>query len=390
MILDEFPSVEEFYKTYWNQKPFVVRAAIDAAVFDNLIDGDSLAALSLEEDVKSRVVVSAPEGGKWTCDHGPFDENHFSTLGETHWSLLVQNVEQYHTDTAQLLQHFNFAPRWLMDDVMVSYSEIGGSVGPHTDSYHVFLVQGQGRRQWTIGTQAMHDEDCIEGLDLKVLKTGVQGETVEVSMSDVIYLPPHFAHEGVTIEESLTFSVGFLGPRLSDLMIEYGYYLASNEETDERYSGQGLDAKSAAFTIAPETKNKIQDNLIDGIRSNDFAAWLATYFSTPTYDDVENIEGREEVLSADELIERLNSGDCLHRPDYIKLSITKADGGMFNLSAYGAIYKLSSKHEKFIHWLNDGHRIKAENVDALGGIGLLSDILTLLYNQNIIFFEGAD
>ena len=127
MILNEFPSTDDFYKTYWGKKPFIVRGAIDQDLFDDLIDGDSLAGLSLEEDIKSRLVITEPENNKWICHHGPFPEDKFSTLGDSNWNLLVQNVEQYHPETAQLLSAFNFSPRWLMDDIMVSYSATGGS-----------------------------------------------------------------------------------------------------------------------------------------------------------------------------------------------------------------------------------------------------------------------
>ena len=270
-ILGKFPNAEDFYKTYWGCKPFVVRGGIDAALFDELIDGDTLAALSLEDEVKSRIVLSAPEGNKWTCEHGPFEEDRFSTLGDKHWSLLVQNVEQYHTDTANLLKSFNFAPRWLMDDVMVSYSAAGGTVGPHTDSYHVFLVQGTGRRSWTVGEEKLTNEDCIDGLDLKVLKNGVVGETVEVSIGDIIYIPPHFAHEGKTIDTAMTFSVGFLGPKLSELFVEYGHYLEQMDTNNKRYVGQGLAANSAGFTIASSAQDTLRGELTNALNADGFS-----------------------------------------------------------------------------------------------------------------------
>jgi 50S ribosomal protein L16 3-hydroxylase len=390
MILEQFPSIDEFYQIYWNKRPFVVRGGVDVDVFQDLIDGDSLAALSLEEEVKSRIVVTAPEGNKWACDHGPFDENYFSTLKETHWSLLVQNVEQYHPNTAKLLHDFHFAPRWLMDDIMVSYSAPGGSVGPHTDSYHVFLVQGQGRRQWTIGRDPIKNGDCIEGLDLKVLKNGVEGETVEVTMGDVIYLPPHFAHEGTTIEEAMTFSIGFLGPQLSEMMIEYGHYLEEQEKLNTRYSGENLNAQSSGFMISSDEQGVMRGDLIDAIKADDFTAWLATYFSTPTYDDVENIDPRVKALSFDEIFKQLKEGEHLYCPNHVKLSITNKSDETFNLSVYGALFQLSKAHEDFILWLSEGKIIELEDIKTLGGADLLCEIITILYNKNVLFFENED
>ena len=57
-----------------------------------------------------------------------------------------------HVDAAhELLPRFRFVPEARLDDLMVSYASDGGGVGPHFDSYDVFLLQVQGRRRWRIG-----------------------------------------------------------------------------------------------------------------------------------------------------------------------------------------------------------------------------------------------
>ena len=163
--------------------------------------------------------------------------------------LLVQNVDQFHPETANL-RLFGFAPRWLMDDIMVSFSNAGGGIGGHVDSYHVFLVQGQGVRRWTVGREPAADEVYINGLDLKILKDPVDGDTVEVGPGDVLYVPPRFSHEGTTLEDALTFSIGFLGPQLSDLLEDFGLHLSDTGIQDDRYTGAGLDADSAGFVLS--------------------------------------------------------------------------------------------------------------------------------------------
>ena len=116
----------------------------------------------------------------WSCRFGPFAEDDFSAdKDDAPWSLLVQNVDQFHPETANLLRLFGFAPRWLMDDIMVSFSNAGGGIGGHVDSYHVFLVQGQGVRRWTVGRGPAADEIYINGLDLKILRDPVEGDTFE-------------------------------------------------------------------------------------------------------------------------------------------------------------------------------------------------------------------
>ena len=389
IILDKFPAAEEFYKTYWGRKPFLVRGGVDVDAFDGFIDADMLAGLSMEDELKSRIVLTAPEGGKWTCEHGPFEEDRYDTIGDKNWSLLVQNVEQYHTDTANLLRNFNFSPRWLLDDIMVSYSATGGSVGPHTDSYHVFLVQGMGKRIWTVGDAPIQNEQLIEGLDLKVLKDGVAGEGVEVNIGDILYIPPHFAHEGVTLDHAMTFSVGFLGPKLSELFIEYGQYLEHHAEAlDTRYSGQGLNADSSCFTIAPNAQKSVQGALTDALQGQSFSAWLAAYFSTPT--DSEDEQQREEPLTDDQVKARLKAGEGLYRPEHIKLSITASQNGMLNLSVFGAVITMEAARHGFVHWLNNNATVSFENVSALGGEDELLPLITQLYNQGVLYFEGDE
>lgn len=260
----------------------MVKGAIPEALFDSLIDGDTLAGLSLEEDIKSRLIITnhdEKKGTNWACEHGPLPEDRFEDIGECDWSLLVQNVDTHHPDTAQLLEHFNFTPRWLLDDIMVSYSAIGGSVGPHIDSYHVFLVQGIGVRRWKIGHAPIGDENVIEDMDLKVLKDGFDGEEIEVHKGDVIYIPPHYGHEGVTLDHAMTFSVGFLGPKMSELFVEYGYYLEETETHNTRYSGQGL-TKEGTGEVIPDTAQKtIHDQMLNALNAKSFSDWLVDYFS---------------------------------------------------------------------------------------------------------------
>ena len=383
MILNEFPSTDDFYKTYWGKKPFIVRGAIDQDLFDDLIDGDSLAGLSLEEDIKSRLVITEPENNKWICHHGPFPEDKFSTLGDSNWNLLVQNVEQYHPETAQLLSAFNFSPRWLMDDIMVSYSATGGSVGPHTDSYHVFLVQGMGKRKWKIGHSPIENQEYIDDTDLLVLKHGFEGYETEVSIGDVIYIPPHFGHQGITTQEAMTFSVGFLGPQRSELFAEYSHYLEQHPHINKRYTGQGLDANSAAFSIAPSATNIIQNDLIEAIKDERFSTWMAEYFSIPTHDSFQNATAETNHISSANLLETLQSGEVLCRPEHIKLAITRSVDGSTNIAGYSGTLMVPAKHEKLIHWLNNNHKISIDDLDNKE----LITLVTHLYNNGILSFN---
>jgi 50S ribosomal protein L16 3-hydroxylase len=383
-ILDKFPTPHEFYKTYWGRKPFLGRGYIEPSLFDDFVDPNTLAGLSLEDDIRSRLVKTASGGGQWTCEHGPFEDEKYSTLDDKNWSILVQNVDQYHPETAQLLQSFDFAPKWLMDDIMVSYSTIGGSVGPHIDSYHVFLVQGIGKRTWTIGQDPIHDEECIAGLDLKVLKDPIIGETVDVETGDVIYIPPHFGHEGVTVEEAMTFSVGFLGPKMSELFVEYGFYLEQQEQKNTRYSGQNLIENDARFSITSPAQQTIREMLDNSLNSDDFSIWMAEYFSKPTHSDDFEIE--VEQSTPDEILNRLQNGETLYRPDHIKLTVTSMPDGTLNLAIQGTCAPTTAAHNPMVSFMNEHDEISLSDIEQWGATDDFIDMIAYLYNHQALCF----
>lgn len=287
LILDALPTTEEFFREFWNKKPFVVRGMISKKIMGALIDEDHLAGLSLEEEVESRLVKKGKKQNDWTCDHGPFHEKDFAGLGEEDWSLLVQNIDKHHDATADLLKCFNFSPRWLLDDIMVSFSPKGGTVGAHTDSYHVFLVQGKGERCWKVANEPIKNEDYINDISLKILEASFEGEDITVTEGDVIYIPPKFAHQGISLKPSLTYSVGFLGPSLSDMLIQFGQYIEENHLEIPRYLGQNLTESAVPFHITPNHCDDLKFFMTDVFTQDYFNKWLTHYFCSPmqTYED---------------------------------------------------------------------------------------------------------
>ncbi|MBT5188015.1 MAG: hypothetical protein HOH19_02980 [Kordiimonadaceae bacterium] len=276
LCLDSLPDQATFYQKYWNKKPFVVRKAV---AVEGLIEADQLAGLSLEEDIRSRIVIKGDGHTDWKCEHGPFEEDRFANLTEEGWSLLVQSVELHHPPTKDILKPFGFSPCWLIDDVMVSYSVPGGGVGPHLDSYHVFLIQGKGKRSWKVGRDPIYNEEYIQDIDLKILKDDFEGDTFDVEEGDLIYIPPLYPHSGETLEESLTFSIGFLGPSLSELLVEYGHYIEEQEKINSRYDGNLLDATSAGDDMSIGELANFRGSLTDAINSDHFETWLKSYFA---------------------------------------------------------------------------------------------------------------
>lgn len=374
MILEKFPDVSVFYRDYWGKKPFIVKGYIAPDMIEQFIDGDTLAGLSLEEDIKSRIITNNAAGNEWACEHGPFDEDRYDDIGDQNWSLLVQNVEQFHPETAELLGQFQFSPRWLIDDIMVSFSATGGSVGPHIDSYHTFLVQGMGKRAWKIGNEIITEEELAENSDMKVLKHGFEGEIYEVSVGDVIYMPPFFGHEGKTIDPAMTFSVGFLGPKMSEILGEYAQYLEQNDNLNNRFLGENLNEDSAGFNIG-SAQNYITNNVVSSLQSEDFSRWMAGYFATPTHD---SYSGENTQLDKEGIIEFMREGGELIRPEEVKIAMTRASSNDYYLAVYEHGVTIQSDFEGLIKKMNLNEAIRFADIEQSNNCEQAAKILTIL------------
>lgn len=207
---------QTFLKRHWQKRPLLVRNAFPN--FKDPLSADELAGLAMEGNVPSRLIME--KGGKkpWEVTHGPFSKQRLETLPKSHWSLLVSRVNELVDDAALMLDPFDFIPGWRLDDLMVSFAPEHGTVGPHVDSYDVFLIQGQGRRRWQIDSRP--DMTLRPNLDLKVLKRfNVEKEWI-LEPGDMLYLPPGVAHYGVALEPCMTYSVGFRAPSVQGLMLD--------------------------------------------------------------------------------------------------------------------------------------------------------------------------
>jgi 50S ribosomal protein L16 3-hydroxylase len=377
--LDVLPSIVDFYAHYWNKRPFLVRDAIDQTVMAGLITPDELAGLSMEETVTARMVSRKD----WTCQFGPFGEEDFNTAGKPPWSLLVQNVEQFHPDTATLLRAFNFAPRWLMDDIMVSFSTKGGTIGGHIDSYHVFLVQGRGTRRWTVGHEPVFDEDYIDGLDLKILKDPIDGDTVEVTSGDILYVPPHFAHEGTTLDDALTFSVGFLGPKLSELFDAYGQHLAGHDALDHRYVGESLSADSSGFILSINAVETLRDHLGHSLNTPAFSEWLASYFTGSSNEDIAEYSERDDTLSLANFTKSLRMGTGLIKPACVKFALIPSPKGTYSLGFNREVFDINHDALAVILSLMKEDPVTTNDTPALFDH---LDLLCTLYNHQALEF----
>ncbi len=204
-------SPAEFMRKYWQKKPCIIRNAISN--FKPLLSRQELFALSQNQDVESRLIVS--NGDKWSLAHGPMTAKQIPSIKKPNWTLLVQGVDLHDSAVNELKNRFRFAPDARLDDLMISYATDGGGVGPHFDSYDVFLLQAHGTRRWRIGKQK--DGTLQANVPLRILSNFKPELTFDLEPGDMLYLPPRYAHDGVAIGECMTYSIGFKVPKQVDL-----------------------------------------------------------------------------------------------------------------------------------------------------------------------------
>ncbi len=193
----------QFMRRYWQKKPLLIRQAIPG--IQPPLSRDELFELADSEDAESRLITHFRKS--WAMEHGPFAPDELPSVKKRDWTLLVQGVNLHDDRARALLDRFRFIPDARLDDLMISYATDGGGVGAHFDSYDVFLLQVHGKRRWRFGAQ--RDLSLKEGLPLKVLQHFEADEEWVLEPGDMLYLPPHIAHDGVAEGECMTASIGF-------------------------------------------------------------------------------------------------------------------------------------------------------------------------------------
>jgi 50S ribosomal protein L16 3-hydroxylase len=251
----------QFMKRHWQRKPLLVRQAF--ADFKAPLSRTELLALAGQEDVESRLVMREEPGhAPWRMRAGPFERRALPAFSKPGWSLLVQGVDLHVQAVADLLTDFRFVPAARLDDLMISYASDQGGVGPHFDSYDVFLLQAHGRRRWRIGRQkALHLRDDTP---LKILASFEPEAEYVLEPGDMLYLPPRYAHDGIAEGECMTYSVGFRAPKQDEVARDLLQRLAdqADEAMDDRiYKDAGQAATASPGAIPASLQNFAQGAL---------------------------------------------------------------------------------------------------------------------------------
>ncbi len=267
---------KDFLRTYWQKQPLLIRDAIPG--FRGLLTPDKLMQLACHEEAQSRLVVQ--NNKKWQLKHGPLKRSDFSRLPKNNWTLLVQEVNHFLPSARNLLSQFQFIPHARLDDLMISYAPKGGGIGPHFDSYDVFLLQGLGSRRWQISAQ--QDNQFIADIPLRILQRFQPEQEWVLKSGDMLYLPPQYAHNGIAEDDCMTYSIGFRAPSYQELVTQFLVYLQDNLEVAGWYSDPDLQLQSHPSFISSSLQVKVR-SILKEIKwdRKDVENFIGIYLSEP-------------------------------------------------------------------------------------------------------------
>lgn len=248
-------TVKHFLRQHWQKLPLFLPAAVPRA--RDLLSPDQLVEFASDERCRSRLV--ARRGNTWQVRHGPFDPAALRRLPRSGWALLVQDLNLVSQAAHDLMMEFSFIPYARMDDLMASLAPPGGGVGPHFDSYDVFLVQGAGARRWEVSSGG--DLSVYEDLPLRILRNFNPGQSFDCHPGDMLYLPPGVAHNGVALETCITYSVGFRSPSFQELVSGFLAHLDDHQRLRGLYADPDLEAQDSPARIPDAMAKAVQAHI---------------------------------------------------------------------------------------------------------------------------------
>lgn len=343
-----------FLARCWQKQPCLFRRAFPG--FTPFITRQELFALSTRPAVESRLVLEQGGEAPWEVIPGPQAAEDLEHLPASHWSLLVQHVDLHRPDAAALLRRFTFIPDWRIDDLMISAAPPGGSVGPHLDSYDVFLLQAAGRRRWQINADDYSEDDFIPGLDLRILAEFRPRQEWILEPGDMLYLPPGVAHHGVALDDCLTFSIGFRAPSRLELLGDWlDDQLSAGDDT--RYSDPDLAPRDNSAEITAAARARLR-HLLQAPLRDDAALdrWLGRYL-TRLPDTFECPVPARPDAAAQEQPGAEAGGLCCHHA--CRLAFFAADNGVM-LYVNGLEYSLPPECRDFAATLAGARQLDRE------------------------------
>ena len=381
-------TTEQFLAQYWQKQPLLIRNALPG--FTGPISPDELAGLACDEDIESRLVIEKGGVTPWEVQHGPFTPEDFTSMPESHWTLLVQDAEKHVQDLYELIQPFRFIPDWRIDDLMISYATDHGSVGPHKDDYDVFLLQGLGRRRWQISTQPVSEDNVIDNLELCIMKEFQAEQEWVLEPGDLLYLPPNVAHYGTAVGECMTYSIGFRAPRNYELL--HGFLEHKLEKLLETgiarqtYRDPDLAMQDDPAHISTENIEKLRTTIQDLLPKSpdEVDHWIGKYLSKSK--EHLAIQTENQRLSRAEFIALWQESQLLMRNIAVRILYTEEDDQCV-IYAYGCRYPVPAKYREGISTLCRKREISFVSMSKWLDDELFANLICQFYNLGYLYFE---
>ncbi|MDC9719761.1 MAG: cupin domain-containing protein [Gammaproteobacteria bacterium] len=374
-------SVEEFIADYWQQKPVCIRNGI--AFQQALIGVDELAGLALEAEVESRLIENKGDIKDWQVIHGPLTDADFNKERDFPWTLLVQGVDCFVPEAHDFLAKFRFLPSWRLDDLMISYATKGAGVGAHYDRYDVFLIQGEGQRQWQVGQTCSEHSALMAHDQLCLLQDFELHQEFTLNPGDMLYIPPLVAHKGVAVSDAcVTYSVGFRSPSHGDVLTTFADERNLDISADLRIKDNGFTASSGA--ISADDVAGLMQLMRDQITPENVAQWFGKYSTEAKYPALDMAEEAMDQNELDSII--ADNYGVLRVSEGVRLAYTwQGDGGM-TLFIQGEALPCPPQATSFVEAIADQWLIEVDELGVLVEDDASKAMLLILHNQGYLYF----
>jgi len=370
-------SEQAFLNQYWQKKPLLIKRGFSD--FKDPLDANELAGLAMEDSIESRIITNHNQ--QWQSHQGPFED--FEILTDEHATLLVQAVDHWHPEAAQLLEPFRFIPNWRIDDLMISYSTPGGGVGPHLDQYDVFIIQGEGKRHWRVGLPDASLKQFAQNKSLLQVEAFTAVIDCVLEPGDILYIPPGCPHEGYAIENALNYSVGFRAPNQQDLLSSFADHIIDTESGQKRYTDHTLALRDSKGELTQSEVDKVK-TLMQALIENDnlFKNWLGNTLSQPKHDM--DLAPEENPFSTAEIMQQLDSDMTFERLGGTR-AIYQCIGDELLLSVNGENYPLPLSDLEAVKQLTDFIEFDSSLLNSTTPSLDFIETFTTLVNEGIWF-----
>ena len=374
-------TVGEFLADYWQQKPVCIRKGI--AFQEALIAADELAGLALEPEVESRLIENRGDLKDWQVIHGPLTEDDFNKERDCPWTLLVQGVDCFVPEVHDFLAKFRFLPSWRVDDLMISYATKGAGVGAHYDRYDVFLIQGEGQRQWQIGQTCNENSALMAHDHLSLLADFELSEEFILNPGDMLYIPPLLAHKGVAMSDvCVTYSVGFRSPSHGDVLTTFADERSMDISADLRIKDHGFAANSGEISAADV--EGLMQLMRDQITPENVAQWFGKHSTEAKHPGLDMAEEAMDLAELDSIIN--DAYGVLRVSEGVRLAYTwQGDGGL-TLFVQGDALPCPPDATAFVEAIANQWLIAVDELDPLVKKDAAKAMLLILHNQGYLYF----